>query len=209
MNDAPSPPSDPRQRLLLAVITQIEAHGLAQITVRGIAAAAEVNHAAVNYYFRSKEALVAAALESSARHMIEDSERYLEGADADPEGALTELFAYYLDGARRYPRTTRAQLHDAFAADDYSGPFPTLFAPLVAKMRDVVRRLVPGLGAAEASRRVVAALSSVFFPAYFMPLWAPLGALDTPKDQKAYVREVARRLLTPPEAPSRARRPRP
>ncbi len=121
--DRPDHADDPRQRLVVAAIDQIEKHGVGQVTVRKIAAAAGVNIAAVNYYFRSKEALLAAALDGSIRHMLADSEEFLARMPDDPLEALSGLLGYYLEGGLRYPNVGRAHLHDGFRADDYSGPF--------------------------------------------------------------------------------------
>lgn len=209
--DRPAHADDPRQRLVIAAIDQIEKHGVGQVTVRKIAAAAEVNIAAVNYYFRSKEALLAAALEGSIRHMLEDGDELLARMPDDPMEALSGLLGYYLEGCLRYPNLSRAHLHDAFHADDYSGPFPTLFAPVIMRLRDLVRAAVPGLEERAAARRVVAALSAVFFPAFFAGLYEGLSALGSPDDRLTYVRELARQTLAPAEAATpaaRGRRPK-
>ncbi|MGK3992467.1 TetR/AcrR family transcriptional regulator [Sorangium sp. So ce1024] len=198
--DRPAHADDPRQRLVAAAIDQIEKHGVGQVTVRKIAAAAGVNIAAVNYYFRSKEALLAAALDGSIQHMLEDSEDFLARMPGDPQEALSGLLGYYLEGSLRYPNVGRAHLHGAFHADDYSGPFPTLFAPVMERLRDLVQAAVPGLDERAAARRVVAALSAVFFPAFFAGLYRGLNALGSPADRLAYVRELARQTLAPPAA---------
>ena len=194
------------QRLIAAAIEEIEQHGLGQLTVRNVAAAAGVNIAAVNYYFRSKETLVAAALEGSVLHMVEDTDAYIARLPRDPQAVLTELLAFYLEGALRYPRLSRALLHDAFTTDDYRGPFPTLFGPAMQRMRDAVRAVVPGLDDRRAAQRVIAALSAVFFPAFFAGLYAPFAALESEADRQRYAEEIARQVLAPLEdgSPSRA-----
>ncbi|WP_437499047.1 TetR/AcrR family transcriptional regulator [Sorangium sp. So ce1099] len=199
--DRPTAADDPRQRLVVAAIEQIEQHGIGQATVRKIAAAAGVNIAAVNYYFRSKEALLAAALEGSIRHMLEDGEELLARMPGDPMDALSGLLDYYLEGCLRYPNLSRAHLNDAFHGDDYSGPFPVLFAPVIERLRGLVQAAVPGLDQRAAAHRVVAALSAVFFPAFFAGLFQGLGALGSPADRLAYVRELARQTLAPPPSP--------
>jgi TetR/AcrR family transcriptional regulator, regulator of cefoperazone and chloramphenicol sensitivity len=197
-------PVDTKGRLVRAAIEQIEARGLAQVTVRTVAAAAGANVAAVSYHFQSMEALIAAALEGSIRHMVADSEAYLARMEHEPAPALAELLAYYLEGALRYPRITKALLHDAFSADDYRGPFPVLFGPVMQRLAAALRRAVPGLDARAAARRVVAALSATFFPAFFSGLFAPLGALESAADRVAYSGELAKQAL----APLMRRRPR-
>src|SRR5262245_50874010 len=113
-----NPATDPRERLVQAAIEQIEATGLGRVTVRAVSAAAGVNIAAVNYYFGSKDALLATALEAAIRHMVGDSEAMLERLASDPEAVLTELLQYYFEGALRYPHITKAHLHAAFVEDD-------------------------------------------------------------------------------------------
>lgn len=209
----PRPPETPRERLIEATILEIERHGLSQLTVRAVAAAADMNIAAVNYHFRSKQALVTAALESSIVHMLEDTDAILARLPKDPEDVLGELLGYYLEGCLRFPRISKAHLHDGFVADDYSGAFPQRFAPVLERLRVALCEILPGLDPEFAARRVIAALSGAFFPAFFAPLFQALGALDTPDARALYALDLARHALAPvaadlPSGRSRsARRP--
>jgi TetR/AcrR family transcriptional regulator, regulator of cefoperazone and chloramphenicol sensitivity len=196
----PRPPETPRERLIEATITEIERHGLSQLTVRAVAAAADMNIAAVNYHFRSKQALVAAALESSILHMLEDTDAILLRLPEDPEGVFGELLGYYLEGCLRFPRLSKAHLHEAFVADDYSGTFPQRFAPVLERLRAALCKARPGLGSELAARRVIGALSGVFFPAFFGPLFQGFGALETPQARAQYALELARHALAPADA---------
>ncbi|MDP4095119.1 MAG: TetR family transcriptional regulator, partial [Bacillota bacterium] len=47
-----------KERIILATIELIEKKGINSITTRGIASTANVNSAAINYYFGSKEKLL-------------------------------------------------------------------------------------------------------------------------------------------------------
>jgi TetR/AcrR family transcriptional regulator, regulator of cefoperazone and chloramphenicol sensitivity len=199
----PQPVETPRDRLIEATIQEIERRGLSQLTVRGVAAAADMNIAAVNYHFRSKQALVAAALESTIVHMLADTDELLARLPQDPAGALSELLEYYLEGARRFPRISKAHLHDAFVADDYTGTLPRSFAPALRRLRDALCAVVPRLEPEPAARRVVAALSAVYFPAFFAGLFVSF-ALDTPAERSLYVQEIARRALAPVGSPELA-----
>lgn len=199
MNDHFSPRlvDTPRERLIEAAIREIERAGLSTLTVRAVAAAAEMNVAAVNYHFRSKQALVEAALESTIAHMLGDTDEILARLSEAPQAVLAELFTYYLEGALRYPRICKAHLHEAFVADDYGGAFPRLFAPTLLRLRDALRALVPGLDLRQAERRVVASLSAVFFPAFFTGLYRGLGTLNNASERREYAAEIARRSLAP------------
>lgn len=187
-------------KLVEATIQQIEMHGLARLTVRSVAAAAGVNIAAVNYYFRSKDALVAAALEGSARHFATDALVMIGRLEEDPETNLTELLVYVLEGGARYPQIARAQLHDGFLASDFSGSFPIQLAPILASLRDALEGMVKGLSREEASHRVVAAMSGVFFPTVFAGLYRPLGVLGDVVERERYARGLARAALSAPTA---------
>jgi len=169
--------------------------------VRAVAAAANVNIAAVSYHFGSKDALIAAALEGSIRHMVADSQQYIERMTIDP-GALDELLVYIMEGALRYPRISKAHLHAPLVDGDYSGPFAFLMAPMFERLRDALLSLVPRLDERAASRRVVAALSAALFPSFFGGLFESLGALDTPSARAAYACEVARAALMPVAVPA-------
>jgi AcrR family transcriptional regulator len=198
----PKPPETPRERLIEATILEIERHGLSQLTVRAVAAAADMNIAAVNYHFRSKQALVTAALESSIVHMLEDTDAILarlpEAPEPEaPEEVFTELLGYYLEGCLRFPRISKAHLHDGFVADDYSGTFPQRFAPVLERLRVTLCEALPGLDTELAARRVIAALSGVFFPAFFAPLFQCFAALDTPQARSLYVLQLAHHALAP------------
>jgi AcrR family transcriptional regulator len=190
----------PRERLVEAAIQEIERRGLSQLTVRAVAATAAMNVAAVNYHFRSKQALVDAALESTIAHMLGDTDEILSRLNEDPQAVLAELFTYYLEGALRYPRICKAHLHEAFVAEDYGGVFPRAFAPTLLRLRDALRSLVPGLDHRQAERRVVASLSAVFFPAFFAGLYRGLGTLSNASERREYAAEIARRSLAPASA---------
>lgn len=195
---APTPPADePRARLVEAAIEQIEQRGLARLTIREVAAAAGANIAAVNYYFGSKDALVSAALEGTIRVMMEDIDEILKSASGSPKQGFAELLEYLIEGTLRFPRISKAHLHDAFSADDYSGPFPALFAPLLIRVRDALREALPALSESAASRRVVAALSAMFFPGFFAGLFSGMSILEHPRERREYAQEVARQLLAP------------
>ncbi len=163
-----------------------------------------MNVAAVNYYFRSKDALVAAALETSIRNMVVDVEDLLGRLPEDPPRVLRELLGYLLDGSLRYPRLSKAHLHEAFVNDAYAGPFPKAFLPLLLRLRNAIKAMVPGLDQGGAGRRAMAAVSAVMFPPSFSGLFRRLDALESAADRASYVHEIARAVLASvePAAPA-------
>jgi len=82
---------DARERILRATLELLQAEqDVDRVTVRQIAAAAGVNGALINYYFRSKENLLNEAV---SRQMALIAERMLspEGADGSPEDQLRAM----------------------------------------------------------------------------------------------------------------------
>jgi AcrR family transcriptional regulator len=186
-----------RQRLIDTALQHIATHGVAGLTVRGVAAAAGANIAAVNYYFRSKDALVREVLEVTIRNLLVDTDELLARMKSDPHVALAGLLSYYLDGGLRFPGISKAHMHNAFSSDDYTGLFPTSFVPVIERIRDAIRAHVPGLDAAAAGRRTVFALSAVFFPVFFSGLFRTMHALGTPGGRLQYVEEIVAAALAP------------
>ncbi|MDA8411562.1 MAG: TetR/AcrR family transcriptional regulator [Treponema sp.] len=151
-----------RDRILSAAIDLIEREGTDKATTRVIAAAAGVNVAAINYYFRSKDALVEAALAVSWSNAMEDLEGFLRREPWDPRGTLLSIAGFLIEGATVYPRLTRANLFN-------SGGHP--IGPVAKGLATVVESLAGRLcdhfarPLDEAARdRVHAFLSATVFP---------------------------------------------
>lgn len=142
--------------------------------------------------------------EETIRHLVADANAYLDKLAKDPTQALLDLFEYMFEGALRLPYVSKAHLHAAFNEDDYSGPFPSSFAPVMLRIRDALREHVPGLDEQTAGRRTVLAMSSILFPACFAELYRPLRSLDSARDRRAYLEEIIQQLLA--AAPQRSTR---
>jgi len=184
------PATTTKERIVQATLEEIERGGIPALTVRKVAAAAEVNVAAINYYFGSKAALVATVLDAALAHMLADVDRYLDRIDKGLEIAWEDLFVYWFEGNARYPRTTKAHLCRPFAEDDYTGPFPARFRPVMQRMATSVLRAVPGLTRRQAESRVIRAVSAVLFPSVFLGMFAGMG--EAPG---AYVKGLVAELL--------------
>jgi AcrR family transcriptional regulator len=103
-----SPPHDARERIYLATLALIDEVGASRITTRAIAAAAGVNVASINYYYRSKDILLAEVLKASWEHTIGDLRAFLAREPWDPAVCLGELADYLLVGGQSHPMVTRA-----------------------------------------------------------------------------------------------------
>ncbi|MFA5852740.1 MAG: TetR/AcrR family transcriptional regulator [Spirochaetales bacterium] len=96
-----------RERILNTAIDIIEREGIEAATARAISAEAKVNLAAINYHYRTKDALMAAALAASWNHALEDLQGFLSAQPWDPKVAILEIATFLRLGALRYPTVTR------------------------------------------------------------------------------------------------------
>ncbi len=106
------------EKIIQATIDCIEKYGLEGTTNRQIAKLAGVNNAAVNYYFRSKDALIQRCMEITLKNAFD-----LSGMPPMPELPPQErCIAIMLDlmqGGYKYPGLTRAHFHSLVVAGRY------------------------------------------------------------------------------------------
>lgn len=102
-------PKSTKEHILLSTINAIEKYGLAKLTTRLIADEADVNNAALHYYFGTKDQLIDAALNQTANHMLDDTKVILM-ADKPIELRMREMIEYIIEGVLRYPNLIRAHM---------------------------------------------------------------------------------------------------
>ncbi len=137
----------PRDRILVATLECFERFGVEGTTVRRIADLAQVNVAAVNYYFGSKDRLVDEALAASLNQVFPDAARELGEAIQQEFGDVrrgTERFlrAFFLV-AFKWPRTAYAHLRPVLAEQQYDGPAVAAFRRFVDAFLAVVEPAMP------------------------------------------------------------------
>ena len=115
-----------RERILVSAIERIERDGAATLTTRAIAAAAGVNVAAINYYFRTKGALLRSALELAWANAARDFAAILEAPGPDAGAGLPALVTAMLEGGFRFPEMTRSIIaaSPGWNAGGYAGESP-------------------------------------------------------------------------------------
>ncbi len=135
----------PERRILVATLDCIAELGLQGATVRLIASKAGLNAAAVNYYYRSKDRLMEAALRYAWTHVSEDIDRIVASTKDGREGLETAV-RFLIEGAHQYPAIIRAILVEEPGLRREAGAFfKDLFERLGVKAGSGVE---PGLGTA-------------------------------------------------------------
>lgn len=119
-----------RQRLIDAAETLFADHGWNGVSIRTIAAAADVSLAALNYHFGLKENLLAEIFAARARPIAEARMRLLDAVEARPDAKLEDVL--------------EAFLRPALTADsDYGGRiFARLRARLATEQEEFSRRIL-------------------------------------------------------------------
>ncbi len=182
-------PSDgPAARIVLAAVACIERDGLPNLTVRDIAQEAGVNVAALNYYFRSKDVLIAQVLRDRFDHFVRDIISILDKT-SEPEAArLFDVLLYLLNGALDWPRMMQAILYTNLTDQEVGLALRDSLAEVVGKLCKVVEDNDPQTAATRAAQLVSAAI----FPGMFPGLFEKLPALDLadPECRAAFVRTL-------------------
>jgi len=195
--DQDTPPSaSPEERIVLATVSCIERHGLQRLTVREIAKEAGVNSAAINYYFRSKEKLVARAMATTLDHLFADLEEIVADTTMSPRERIAEILDYLIDGATRYPGITKAHFSEALTRDGESAPFVQRLNALLGQARG----LFSGSGRQdESSRRLdlelIDLISSAMLPAIMPSFYRQFSGIDfrDSRTRKSYVHAIMER----------------
>ncbi len=183
-----SSPDDRRQAILLAVWQILAAQGLGAVSIRSVAAAAQVSPGLVQHHFGTKDRLLLA----SAELMID----LAEGGFAEvrpsmtPHQELEQLLLHALPRADEAKAGT--SVYYAFvAASVAQPPIASLLAQakqgVVGEVTRLLEQLAPGRGSGQAASLV--ALSDGVTMAVF------LGALD-PAQATAAVRAALDQALT-------------
>lgn len=109
------------EQIILATITCIEKHGFEKTTIRRIGQEAGVNSASINYYFRSKEALIQRVLEISLNNAF-DFENFSKSEGYPAKKRLAHIMNGLIEGALRFPNLTKAFFSDLFVTGEYTAP---------------------------------------------------------------------------------------
>lgn len=192
IGEIPESPADAADRIVVATLRAIERDGLDSLTVRSIAREAGVNIAAINYYFRSKDDLVALVLERALGRALADPLAEFDrriGAGKDARVALAAAAEVALAAAVKFPRTVVAQLHGPVVMQDYRRDVVVRMNALLDRLFQRLRTRLVGRGEAK-KRATLAQLWSAVTMASLAPmLLRPFSRLDLrePKQRRKWI----------------------
>ncbi len=191
-------PSTPQERLLAAVLEILEEENPGKMTTRAIAAEAGVNSAAINYYYRSKESLIDAALSSSWNHTLAHIHGYLDSEPWDPRRVFHDVGVFLLEGGFSHPVVTRTMFFDGKGNPRIQTGDSV--AELTRELADRLSEFFPRSDPAVILRRIGAFVSSLVFPA-LIPTSQPW--LKTREDRAVYLESLIDTLMSGVETEER------
>ena len=182
--------------IVQAAIECIEKYGIQKVTNRKVAEIAGVNSAAINYYFRSKDALVNRCMQVTLENAFDsgDFEKLPAGTAHE---RCTMIFEHLIEGGLTYPGITRAHLYSLLTEGRYD-------AMVVVKLNGFVERLVKDIEICDTSlnhedltlacvQMLLAVMMAILAPRLFAE---KLGIdLSVEATRKRYVERLVGRLL--------------
>lgn len=187
-----------KHHILLSTIDAIEKYGLSNLTTRLIAEEAGVNNAALHYYYGTKEQLIDAALNQTAKHMLEDTREIVQ-ADGPIADRLTNVFTYLMDGTYKFPNVIRAHMIGPLIYEERQGDLLNLLSTWVDLTTDA---LEPFVGAAKIPS-VKLHLNMIFSQILMAGLFSYSATgqvwldFQDPEVREAFLSEAVRLLLQP------------
>ncbi|MBJ6764411.1 TetR/AcrR family transcriptional regulator [Myxococcaceae bacterium JPH2] len=190
-----------RERILVAAITCIERDGLDATGIREIAREAQVNSAAINYYFQGKEKLIALALEQTLEqafgNVLVDFDQLRAkglGIRAAFEALLDELMMNWT----AYPRIAHAHFREALVHQRYEGAVIQRVNAFLAELAPRLAPATPQLSEVELRLALSQLWSSMYLLAMMPRLFDSFVALDfrSDKTRRAWVKQALRGLFT-------------
>lgn len=152
-----------QQIILEAVITCIEKYGVEKTTTRKIAKEAGTNIASINYYFRSKDDLIAQALGVTLNNMMEDLIAILQDDEQSFDAILRTWIMYLVEGAQRYPRVLMAHMYEPLVEKRFDTPGPQAFRKMLNLLNSKAAQAYPQKNAKELRLVLVDIISAMLF----------------------------------------------
>lgn len=169
-----------REKIIIHAIECLNERGIHGLTVREVAKRAQVNIAAINYYFGDKNKLLEEIFARTLAHAFADEEAHqvLEADATSFESKFRQFLVHLLEGAIRYPGIVRAHLYNCFLNENYDLPaikqFNEFFMNLVSKIKNIS----PSLPSRKLKLKVMAILGATLFCGLFPAAFAQASDLD-------------------------------
>ena len=160
----------PEQRIIQATIDCIERYGLQGATNRRIAEMADVNVAAINYYFRSKQNLIDQVMDITLDNAFDWNDLMPLPAET-PEQWCVEILVDITRGSLNFPGLTRAHFQDLVVNGNYESLAARRMADFMKEWAEELKNRGIGIPDDELHNAIAllgfAFISAVMIPNFF------------------------------------------
>jgi AcrR family transcriptional regulator len=194
-----------RTKILDATVKLLFGADSQELTTRRIAGEAQVNIAAINYHFRSKDELMDEAVRSATAVAFERGKQMLLAPGKAPLERLREYLFGYSAGLVKFPGVTRSAwlgLYFKEGGDTYYGRFMKEMLELVGQVIDEIPGprdvdSAPRAKDADSTTTALMVLSCVIFPFLISSTIRDAGAMDYTDDEarRRYIDTTLARLV--------------
>lgn len=174
-----------REKIILAAIHCLEKEGIHSVTTRTIAKEADVNVAAINYYFGTKDKLMDEALRHAMNNALGDSGEIMAGNE-EPYVKLYTILNLFLTGMTRYPGLMKALFYDPFVQESYTGPFAHRFSIILNELHQRLELLVDEDNRATLKLSIAQMCASIIFTGLFPKFFEGFCELDISVPEKQW-----------------------
>lgn len=181
-----------KQKIVLATIECIEKEGINAVTIRSIGREADVNSAAINYYFGSKEKLIEEAFDHIQKDFMMDFTEIIDN-DKDLKTIVEELLLYVIQGIVKYPNVAKSIFYEPFTNNKYDGIFITKLNALCEELYNKINRQ-QAKGEKEKNKiAIVQLIASSLFIGIFPCIFKDFSSIDLRNEEvmKDYVKKMA------------------
>jgi len=187
-----------RDRIIMATIECIEKHGLHDLTVRRIAREADVNVAAINYYFGSKDKLVDEVFRKTIYTGFDENiDEFLKNFNESPDTALEQFLRHFMAGGLQYPNLVKIHFYEAFMNNNYRTLSTKSVNAFLVKFEEIMSSCLERKKESERTVDMVQFWSAVFFPIVFPGLFRNYAGSDF-RDQawlEAYIGSLVKKYF--------------
>lgn len=156
-----------KQKIINITMDIIAAEGFQNITIRKIASRANVNVAAVNYHFGSKDGVINAALTEVTDEMRKNFALLKEQTDGDVEDRLFTFIYNYTEIINKYPDIIRNMINHAIhnkPLDQHIEYMTFLKTEGIELLKETIARVRPEMDKDVLCLRTLHLLSTLSFP---------------------------------------------
>lgn len=189
--------TDTEEKIINAAIQCIEKYGIKDTTIRKIAKEADVNSAAISYYFRNKDNLIEIAMEYTLKNAF-DWNDFIEFDELPSKERVVAIVNSLIEGSFNFPGITRAHFYDTIVNNNYN-------THAVKKINRFLNEMKENLKARGTERKDIElrfaimqiAISTILFTALIPEFFEDFGGfkLSDKEYRLKYIKYMVDRLL--------------